>query len=107
MNFIRKGFISKRRWFLRFLGVSASMMILGIRFTVKAYAQTQDYITLRIQSVYKHDEKMKYRKSQDNPSLKRLYTEWLSQPMCPDSEKYLHAVYVDRSQGIKKFLELK
>ncbi len=39
-------------------------------------------------------------------SVKRLYTEWLSLSMCPDSEKYLHAVYVDRSSGIKKFKEL-
>lgn len=106
MSFIQKGLIATRRGFLRFMGMAAAMMILGIRFTLNAYAQAGDYLTMRIESVYKHDRVMKYRKSQDNPSVKRLYTEWLSQPMCPDSEKYLHAVYVDRSPGIKKFKEL-
>jgi iron only hydrogenase large subunit-like protein len=81
-------------------------MILGIRFTSKTYAQAKDYISLRIQSVYTHDTLMKYRKSQDNPSVKKLYSECLTHPMCPKSEKYLHAVYTDRSAGIKKFKEL-
>jgi ferredoxin hydrogenase small subunit len=105
MNFIQKGFLSSRRGFFRFLGMVFAMMILGIRFTSKAYSKAQDYLTMRIKSVYAQDQVMKYRKSQDNPSVKRLYKEWLLQPMYPDSEKYLHAIYIDRSQGIKKFKE--
>ena len=103
---IQKGFIATRRGFFRFMGLLAAMMILGIRFTSTTYSQTKDYLSLRIQSVYTHDNVMKYRKSQDNPSVKRLYTEFLTHPMSPMSEKYLHAVYVDRSAGIKKFKEL-
>jgi hypothetical protein len=105
-NLIHKGFSATRRGFFRFMGLIAAMMILGIRFTSNTYAQAKDYLTLRIQSVYANDQVMKYRKPQDNPAVKRLYGECLAHPMCPKSEKYLHAVYVDRSAGIKKFKEL-
>lgn len=98
---IRNGFTAGRRGFLKAMTVAVTMMILGIRGTSRAYAQVKDYLTSRIQSAYNHDEVMKYRKSQDNPAVKRLYSECLEHPMCPKSEKYLHAVYKDRSAGIK------
>lgn len=100
-DMIQNGFIAGRRGFLKVAAATVTMMILGIRGTSKAYAQAKDYLTSRIQSVYKHDEVMKYRKSQDNPGVKRLYSECLEHPMCPKSEKYLHAVYKDRSAGVK------
>lgn len=100
-DMIQKGFVAGRRGFLKAMTLAITMMILGIRSTSRAYAQVKDYLTARIQSVYRHDEVMKYRKSQDNPSVKHLYSECLAHPMCPKSEKLLHAVYKDRSVGIK------
>jgi ferredoxin hydrogenase small subunit len=101
MNWIEKGLAASRRGFLKGMSVTLSLMILGIRGTSKAYAQAKDYLTSRIDATYKHDEVMKYRKSQDNPSVKRLYSECLTEPMCPKSEQLLHATYKDRSAGVK------
>jgi len=101
LNWIEKGFLASRRGFLKGMSVAVAMMILGIRGVSRAYAQAKDYLTSRIESTYRHDEVMKYRKSQDNPSVKRLYSECLTAPMCPKSEELLHAEYKDRSAGIK------
>lgn len=98
---VRNGFRSGRRAFLRFAAAGTAVLYLGARKTARAYAQTKDYLASRIAAVYAHDRTMKYRKSQDNPSVKRLYSECLTEPLCPKSEKLLHAVYVDRSAGIK------
>ncbi len=101
MNWIEKGLLAGRRGFLKGMSATVGMMILGVRGTSVAYAQAKDYLTSRIEAVYKHDTVMKYRKSQDNPSVKKLYGECLEHPMCEKAEKLLHAVYYDRSAGIK------
>ncbi|MHB9031230.1 MAG: iron hydrogenase small subunit [Candidatus Latescibacterota bacterium] len=101
LHWIEKGLAASRRGFLKGMSVTAGMMILGIRGTSKAYAQAKDYLTSRIDSTYRRDESMKYRKSQDNPSVQRLYREYMEHPMSEKSEKYLHAVYKDRSAGVK------
>ena len=90
-----------RRGFLKTMSITVTMAILGVRGASRAYAQAQDYLTDRIQSAYKRDTLMKYRKSQDNPAVKRLYSECLTYPMSPKSEKLLHAIYKDRSAGVK------
>jgi hypothetical protein len=98
---IRGTLISGRRAFLRFLAAGISLAILGIRRTSIACAETKNYLTSRVQSVYAHDAVMRYRKSQDNPAVKKLYADFLVHPMSPKSEELLHAIYVDRSAGIK------
>ncbi len=100
-TFIQTGFETGRRMFLRVMAAGVTMLFLGIRGASHAYAQAKDYLTSRIQSVYAQDKVMKYRKSQDNPMVKKLYSSCLTHPMCPKSEKYLHAVYTDRSAGVK------
>ncbi len=100
-SIIHTGFETGRRMFLRIMAAGATMLFLGLRGASRAYAQAKDYVTSRIQSVYAQDKVMKYRKSQDNPMVKKLYTQCLEHPMCEKSEKFLHAVYTDRSAGIK------
>jgi ferredoxin hydrogenase small subunit len=97
---IHRGLFAGRREFLKLLAAVVTMTILGMRTTSNAYAEAKDYLTSRIQAAYTHDRVMKYRKSQDNPSVKKLYAEFLSEPMSPKSEHLLHAVYVDRSAGV-------
>ena len=101
LNWIEKGLVAGRRGFLKGMSVTATMGILGIRRASIVYAQVKDYLTSRIEAAYRHDTVMKYRKSQDNPAVKRLYSECMAHPMCEKSEQYLHAVYTDRSAGIK------
>ncbi len=100
-SFIHTGLDAGRRAFLKIMATGATMLFLGLRGASHAYAQAKDYLTSRIQSVYAQDKVMKYRKSQDNPMVKKLYSQCLTHPMCPKSEKYLHSVYTDRSAGIK------
>ncbi|MCE5251702.1 iron hydrogenase small subunit [bacterium] len=99
---IKNGFSSGRRVFLKSMTIVTSMVIVGTRITVNAYAEVKDYLTSRIAAIYKHDEAMRYRKSQDNPMVKKLYSECMSHPMCEKSEKYLHSQYTNRSAGIDK-----
>lgn len=101
LNWIENGLVAGRRGFLKGMSVMAAAGALGIRRASIAYAEVKDYLTSRIEAVYRQDAVMKYRKSQDNPSVKRLYGECMEHPMCEKAEKYLHAVYVDRSAGIK------
>jgi ferredoxin hydrogenase small subunit len=100
-SFIHTGLDAGRRVFLKIMATGATMLFLGLRGASHAYAQAKDYLSSRIQSVYAQDKVMKFRKSQDNPMVKKLYSQCLTAPMCPKSEKYLHAVYTDRSAGIK------
>jgi ferredoxin hydrogenase small subunit len=100
-SFLHKGIIEGRRSFLKLMAFVFTMMLIGIHATSKAYAQVKDYLSMRIQSVYQHDVVMKYRKSQDNPSVKSLYSSFLGTPMSEKSEKLLHASYFDRSAKVK------
>lgn len=101
-NVIQRGWHIGRRAFLKSSMAATSMAIIGTRMTATAYAEVKDYITSRIESVYRQDTKMRFRKSQDNPMVKKLYAENLEHPMSEKSEHLLHAVYVDRSNGIDK-----
>ena len=102
INGIQNIYTIGRRKFLQAASVLLSMTIVGYRATGKAYAATVDYISARINAVYAHDKVMKYRKSQDNPFVKKLYGDYLPYPMCEKSETLLHAKYVDRSPGLSK-----
>jgi ferredoxin hydrogenase small subunit len=101
-NIIKEGLITGRRNFLKSVSVGISVMIVGYRATANVYAEAKDYISSRIDSVYGHDRIMKYRKSQDNPMVKKLYADFLEHPMSEKSEKLLHSTYVDRSAGLKR-----
>ena len=85
INGIQNIYTIGRRKFLQAASVLLSMTIVGYRATGKAYAATVDYISARINAVYAHDKVMKYRKSQDNPFVKKLYGDYLPYPMCEKS----------------------
>ena len=51
----------------------------------------------RIESLYKGDAQMKFRKSHENPELKQLYEEFYRKPLSPIAEEMLHTSYTDRS----------
>jgi len=50
----------------------------------------------RIAAIYREDEGKKLRKSHDNPALKKLYEEFLGQPLGHRSHDLLHTKYAQR-----------
>jgi len=47
-------------------------------------------------SIYKHDSNLKIRKSHENPDIKKLYEEFLGEPLGHQSHHLLHTKYVSR-----------
>lgn len=47
----------------------------------------------RMEGLYTDDEKCKIRCSHDNPSIQKLYKDFLGAPLSEKSEKYLHTAY--------------
>ncbi|HPU29260.1 MAG TPA: NADH-dependent [FeFe] hydrogenase, group A6 [Syntrophorhabdaceae bacterium] len=53
---------------------------------------------LRAQALYSEDKSLKYRKSHENPSIKKLYEEFLKEPLGEKSHKLLHTKYTPRNR---------
>lgn len=98
---VSQTFSAGRRAFMKSASIGISMIVVGARFSAKAYAEAKDYLSSRIETVYSQDRIMKFRKSQDNPMVRKLYKEFLDHPMSEKSHELLHARYIDRSAGIK------
>jgi len=58
---------------------------------------TTDIRTLRANVLYNIDANMPFRKSHENPSIKKLYDEYLEKPGSHKAHKILHTSYVKRS----------
>lgn len=56
----------------------------------------------RMKAIYSRDKDLPIRKSHENPSIKKLYEEFLGKPGGEKSEKYLHTSYTDRTDRSKK-----
>lgn len=52
----------------------------------------------RAQALYNEDKSLKYRKSHENPSIKKIYEEFLKEPLGEKSHKLLHTKYTPRSK---------
>lgn len=53
-------------------------------------------VTLRGNSLYTHEEKIKERSSYENLVLKGVYDEFLLAPLSEKAKKYLHTTYHER-----------
>jgi NADH-quinone oxidoreductase subunit G/NADP-reducing hydrogenase subunit HndD len=53
---------------------------------------------LRAEALYQEDRSLKYRKSHENPSIKRIYEEFLGTPLGEQSHHLLHTKYTARSR---------
>lgn len=53
-------------------------------------------------SIYDHDKSMEFRKSHENPNVKRVYEEFLGKPLGEKSHHLLHTKYKDRSKNFNK-----
>jgi len=97
-----------RRQFVQMTSLVAGLYMAGLGMAKSAYAEAQktaekakSYLSDRLGSIYKHDKEMKIRKSQDNPAVQQLYTEFLDHPNSHMSHRLLHTHYVDRSSRVK------
>jgi NADP-reducing hydrogenase subunit HndD len=52
----------------------------------------------RIAAIYKEDESKKLRKSHENPAVRKLYEEFLGQPLGERSHHLLHTVYASKAR---------
>jgi NADH-quinone oxidoreductase subunit G/NADP-reducing hydrogenase subunit HndD len=62
------------------------------------YHTTDDIRMKRIVSTYQVDEELPLRKSHENPAVKRLYSEYLVEPLGEKSHHLLHTHYVNRKK---------
>jgi len=58
----------------------------------------EDYLEKRKNGLYQIDEEREIRFSHENPAIKRLYDEFLKEPLSEISEKYLHTSYKKRKE---------
>lgn len=52
----------------------------------------------RVKSIYNHDSNLKFRKSHENPSIKKIYEEYLGKPLGEKSHHLLHTKYATRKE---------
>ena len=52
----------------------------------------------RKKGIYKHDSELKIRKSHENPFIKKLYKEFLIEPLGEKSHHLLHTKFVSRKK---------
>jgi NADH-quinone oxidoreductase subunit G len=56
----------------------------------------------RAQGLYKEDAELPYRKSHFNPSIRKLYNEYLQEPNSHKAHELLHTIYTDKFKGSYK-----
>lgn len=94
-----------RRGFIMATGMLIGYTLAGAPVIHFAHAAEEDFVGSRQKSVYNADAKIyKFRKSQDNPMIKKLYNAkdgFLHDGPCGHmSHHLLHTHYIDRSRQI-------
>ncbi|MFW5686111.1 MAG: [Fe-Fe] hydrogenase large subunit C-terminal domain-containing protein, partial [Spirochaetota bacterium] len=65
------------------------------------YGATDEIRRKRIEALYADDKAQTYRCSHHNPSIQKLYKEFLGEPLSEKSHKYLHTHYTARPVYVK------
>ena len=63
----------------------------------RGWEGSMDYRMDRADSIYKAEKDLPYRKSHENPEVKKLYEEFLDHPFSEKAHKLLHTSYTPRS----------
>lgn len=66
------------------------------------YGATDELRTKRIEAIYKADKDLPLRKSHESPAVKRIYEDFLIEPLGEKSHHLLHTKYKDRSKKVTK-----
>ncbi len=67
----------------------------------KTHSVDSNILMKRIRAIYSIDSNSKYRMSHHNPSIKKIYEEFLGAPNSEESHRLLHTHYTDRSAEVK------
>jgi len=62
------------------------------------YSKDPDILAKRAEAIYTIDELKTIRKSHENPAIKKLYEEYLGEPLSHKAHELLHTHYEDRSK---------
>jgi NADP-reducing hydrogenase subunit HndD len=89
----------KRYHFIEIMACPGGCINGGGQPIVKANTRLKkDYIKLRAQAIYEEDRNLPIRKSHENPSIKKLYDEYLEQPNSHKAHQLLHTHYTPREK---------
>ncbi len=66
------------------------------------YRSTNRIRLLRAKGLYKEDEGLTHRESHNNPSIKKIYKEFLGEPLSHKAHKLLHTKYIARPMKLTK-----
>lgn len=66
------------------------------------YRSTASVRIARAKGLYKEDTGMAHRESHNNPSIQKLYKEFLGNPLSPKAKKLLHTSYIARPMEMRK-----
>ncbi len=66
------------------------------------YGATDELRQKRIEAIYKADKDLPLRKSHESPAVKKIYEDFLIEPLGEKSHHLLHTTYKDRSRKVKK-----
>lgn len=64
-------------------------------------SEDENVVVKRMEAIYTIDERSKIRKSHENPSIQKLYKEFLEHPLSHKSHELLHTTYGDRRRPKK------
>nr|WP_321514469.1 iron hydrogenase small subunit [uncultured Pseudodesulfovibrio sp.] len=97
-----------RRSFMKACGFMAGYAVLGLNVTKEAVAAAMEFVAQRQKAVYDADANpaiYKFRKSQDNPMVKKIYDPkdgFLNDGPCGhESHHLLHTHYVNRGKKLE------
>jgi len=66
------------------------------------YRSTAKVRIARAKGLYKEDQNLPHRESHNNPSIHKLYQEFLDKPLSPKAKKLLHTSYIARPMQMRK-----
>ncbi len=92
---VKKG--EKQYHFIEIMGCPGGCINGGGQPIVPSYIRNfEDYRSMRASALYKNDGKKTIRKSHENESIKKLYSEFLGEPGSEIAHHLLHTKYVER-----------
>lgn len=97
LNMVKSG--EKQYHFIEIMACPGGCINGGGQPIVNANIRLQkDYIKLRAQAIYAEDRNLPIRKSHENPSIVKLYDEYLGEPNSHKAHQLLHTHYIPREK---------
>ena len=95
LNDVKSG--KKQYHFIEIMGCPGGCINGGGQPIVPSHIRNfEDYRALRAKALYSNDKKKEIRKSHENPSIQKLYKEFLGKPGSEKAHELLHTKYVKR-----------